>query len=757
MTSIAGCNDFHKPGAEPLNLRDLPQWVSWRYQHIPGKPKPKKPPVDPKTGEPASPTDPATWGTYAQARAYTQNAGADGVGLVLTESLGLTLVDLDDCIDDASAVASWALAIVDRLASYTEYSPSGRGLHILVWGRVEALKTPRVELYSVARYTTITGRPYGPRRPIRHAQTTLDAIRAEHAPAPPTSGKPQTYAQPIDASDADVIALLCSNPKQAARWAGQVTGNRSSHLYGLINGLIWLCGPDQARIERLVRQSGLYDPKRHDLNSGGGRSNLSVSVYNAINSWRGAPYNWGARGQQKTPVETALAVNPPTPAPDPTFTECMEALRLQLRYGVFFGRTADTDLAVTDALIDLAIDRQRADGLAVGLERLRDMTGLGSTSTVRAALERLAWLVTRTGNGDRVTRADVYEFNNDIFCSKSHVNSKSGKDMMRFGTKNNLYSTWRNADAFSTGGGGAGRALGNNERGAGKLLALLIDVLHRAGLSMTGADLVGLTGRPYQSVSRALARGYALRMLERHRDGGRGRGRPVYRYSVPVDVEQRMAAAAVGMRSCGVGLDRAANGALGLHMHANRLLNNDAESKRPLDDAQRKLLRLWSAVGDVEFRALSEIADAAQKIDPHAVKEKIAGACGAVHSSRAINAAREFRSSIQSVDGLARVLAGKLAALGEVINDKRRAQLAKDAARIELKLFQRWANLNGYFDLAQRGARQTVKNALRIARIVRQAAAPVHKPMTWTEIKAVEQAAAYKARFGVEFRAGVEA
>ena len=46
-------------------------------------------------------------------------------------------VDLDDCRDpDSGELAGWAGLIVNELSSYTEISPSGTDLHVLLEGTV---------------------------------------------------------------------------------------------------------------------------------------------------------------------------------------------------------------------------------------------------------------------------------------------------------------------------------------------------------------------------------------------------------------------------------------------------------------------------------------------------------------------------------------------------------------------------------------------------------------------------------------------
>jgi len=105
----------------------------------------------------ASSTDPSTWTSFETA-ANLKNGDA-GLGFVFTLEAGIVGIDLDDCIDASGKIATWAGRIVQRVASYTERSPSGRGLHIFVRGALPpgARKRGLVEMYDSGRYFTMTG------------------------------------------------------------------------------------------------------------------------------------------------------------------------------------------------------------------------------------------------------------------------------------------------------------------------------------------------------------------------------------------------------------------------------------------------------------------------------------------------------------------------------------------------------------------------------------------------------------------------
>lgn len=148
----------------PACLLDLLQWVNWKYVTRSGKPT--KVPINPRTGQPASSTDAGTWGSFEQAIAGFQNiAAVDGVGFVFTENDRFCGIDLDGAIIDAQIVPE-AQAIIDRFNTYTEISPSGRGVKLFLRGSKPAGAGCRkdhvegfdhVEVYDTKRFFTVTG------------------------------------------------------------------------------------------------------------------------------------------------------------------------------------------------------------------------------------------------------------------------------------------------------------------------------------------------------------------------------------------------------------------------------------------------------------------------------------------------------------------------------------------------------------------------------------------------------------------------
>lgn len=203
-------------------LAELPQWVAWREELRKGNLT--KVPYSPASGRKASTTDPATWGTRAEAEARARVIGG-GIGIVLSELVdgrgsALVGVDLDACRDPSTGtVAPWAAEIAARVGTYAEVSPSGTGIKLFglvplpglpallaavgvecgrqkwgrKWTRGKGRHGPAVELYLGQRFFAVTGRwdlVHGLRQLDPGTLLELiDAEKARAAEAAPITGK----------------------------------------------------------------------------------------------------------------------------------------------------------------------------------------------------------------------------------------------------------------------------------------------------------------------------------------------------------------------------------------------------------------------------------------------------------------------------------------------------------------------------------------------------------------------------------------
>jgi len=254
----------------PNELKQFPNWVTWRAEERNGKPT--KVPYTPGTGRLASTTDPTTWGTFADALADYELRQADGVGYVFTNS-PFAGIDLDHCLEDGKLPEdSQAAPIVKVLDSYTEVSPSGEGLHILVRAelppgrRRKAWEDGRgIEMYDTGRFFTMTGDqwPWSPDE-INERTAQLEFIHAalfsngEKQPTP--HARP---SQPVGLSDHEMLEKAMQSAKFRRLWEGNCEGypSQSEADLAMCSLLAFWCGGDRARMDKLFRQSGLYREK----------------------------------------------------------------------------------------------------------------------------------------------------------------------------------------------------------------------------------------------------------------------------------------------------------------------------------------------------------------------------------------------------------------------------------------------------------------------------------------------------------------
>jgi putative DNA primase/helicase len=117
----------------PDELKTQATWVCYRMEPRFGQPKPTKIPYNPVTGEKAKANEPTTWTAYESCVAAAERGEYAGIGFEFAPPY--VGVDLDHCRDaDTGEIEDWAQEIIAHLNSYTEASPSGTGVHIIIRG-----------------------------------------------------------------------------------------------------------------------------------------------------------------------------------------------------------------------------------------------------------------------------------------------------------------------------------------------------------------------------------------------------------------------------------------------------------------------------------------------------------------------------------------------------------------------------------------------------------------------------------------------
>jgi putative DNA primase/helicase len=250
----------------PQELRTIDHWIVWRWTVREGKRT--KPPFDPITDRPGDATDPRLWMAFDRATELLPRF--DGLGFAVSDS-PFAGVDLDHCLDEDGAIAPWAEAIVRRLNSYTEITPSGNGLRIWFRGELPAGRRRKglIEMYDSGRYFTVTGRHLdGTPETLEDRSEEIAALHAEVFAEPKLNGKNGHITPTVtNLADDDILRMAMNarnGPAFAALFAGDISAygdNDSDADLALCSKLAFWFGGDGPSVERVFRRSGLYREK----------------------------------------------------------------------------------------------------------------------------------------------------------------------------------------------------------------------------------------------------------------------------------------------------------------------------------------------------------------------------------------------------------------------------------------------------------------------------------------------------------------
>ena len=245
----------------PESMKTLDNWVLWKLEEQTndrGETRKAKIPIQAVSKKNAMSTEPKTWCSYKTA---VENKGNYGIGFVLPLDGTMTMIDLDHCIEN-NTLTPFAESVVERFYdTYMELSQSGTGIHIFVKGGVpQSVKTAEIEIYSSKRYCAMTGNSIRAVE-VANYQEELDRLYLEFHKETPQPKEHTTQTSNLDVSE---ILELIRNSRNGAKFntyfAGLVEKN-SENTLGLATMLAFYCRNDRAKIEQIMRMSGLAREK----------------------------------------------------------------------------------------------------------------------------------------------------------------------------------------------------------------------------------------------------------------------------------------------------------------------------------------------------------------------------------------------------------------------------------------------------------------------------------------------------------------
>lgn len=190
----------------PAAMRDRAQWLLWKFKPNGEGKKPRKMPHyisgALRQGQQGSDADRAALCGFDAALAQLATGRYEGLGFAFLPGDGLIGIDIDGAIDtETGEVSERCAAIIAACASYTELSPSGTGVHIIVEGETHTFKDNSIglEVFCGSQFFTVSGRRWAgtPDQVVAIEPATLRRLQATVAEARQTAaGKTVDLVKP---------------------------------------------------------------------------------------------------------------------------------------------------------------------------------------------------------------------------------------------------------------------------------------------------------------------------------------------------------------------------------------------------------------------------------------------------------------------------------------------------------------------------------------------------------------------------------
>ena len=279
----------------PDELKAVDRWCVWRAEPDGKHPErlTKVPYVADGSGRAFSKTTPAHYRPFADAwQAYHDDVNTDGIGIVCGD--GIVGVDFDSCFLPDGTLEPQVAAVIERLATYAELSPSKRGVRAFLKGSLPGTskKSDLLEVMGSPNYVTITGQHIDgmpltiadgtdhiphllelveqSKEAAKAARQAAKGKKTQNSPAKKTASTTHAVA-----SDDDVLARArrvgghVVDRLLNGRWEGEYESASQADL-ALANHLAYAAGPGgEAQVERLLLSSGLKREKWDERRDGG--------------------------------------------------------------------------------------------------------------------------------------------------------------------------------------------------------------------------------------------------------------------------------------------------------------------------------------------------------------------------------------------------------------------------------------------------------------------------------------------------------
>lgn len=273
----------------PSELTEYPNWIVWKKEVVKnsdgsikvdenGEVKYTKIPYNPKTNLKASTNNSSTWADFNIALAKEMEY--DGLGFVFTNTpfMGVDLDNISNEIAEFEAGNENNIfgQFYNQLKTYTEVSPSGNGVHLILKGKLPEGRKRKgnIEMYETARFFTVTGDQFGEYEEVNDGTELIKPLHNKYLgnetqskndiPIPNPEGNSLTIEE---------LTKKASNAKNGDKFkalffdgdTSQHNGDDSAADQALINIMWWWTNGDPDKADEWFRQSALMRDKWDEL------------------------------------------------------------------------------------------------------------------------------------------------------------------------------------------------------------------------------------------------------------------------------------------------------------------------------------------------------------------------------------------------------------------------------------------------------------------------------------------------------------
>ena len=276
----------------PNDLKILKRWVCFKIVNRDGKNT--KIPINAISGKNAKCNDQLTWTNFDVAIRGVEKYNCDGLGFMLGD--GVFGIDLDDVEEPVKQ------EFIDKINSYTERSVSGKGIHIICYGRLPEgrRRKGKFEMYDKDRFFAFTGDAIKNVPIFNREQEVVELWEKyinyeEPIVETPSTNYKYDFAQPnlpnfnkeyktVYLNDDEVIQTILNSRQSSEFYSLYYNGDMSAYGNdhsaadaGLCCILAFWTNGNQAQIDRLFRSSALMRKKWDEKRGADTYGNITIN------------------------------------------------------------------------------------------------------------------------------------------------------------------------------------------------------------------------------------------------------------------------------------------------------------------------------------------------------------------------------------------------------------------------------------------------------------------------------------------------